>query len=223
VVTAVTTGGVEVSGPEQVVRDPGRLRDGAERALAGGATWLWLLDGSAEERAEALGALLDDAERAEPIGPADVLTGVVLDGRVRIHPHRPPWYRADQVDIAVRAAAERLLPVRATAGPVLVSRAAAEREPPPVAAELSPAGILEWTARILRSGTGYLVADSVSDASGDLDDPMARPRTAARLLFGDAFVRADRIRTAYRVLERMTGLVNEPAPAGPPGSRPPSS
>jgi hypothetical protein len=203
-VCALVSGFAEVPEAGQAIRDPAGLREGVERALNTGAEWIWVLDGSSAPRPGSLAALLDAAGRAACFARPDVLVGVVLDAGGGVHESRPPWYRPDQIDIAMAATGQRLLPIRATAGPALVSRAAAEADLPAARAQLSPGGVLEWTAQILKFGTGYYVPDSESDAVAPLTDPVTDPRTAARLLFGRSFRRFDRVRLGYLLLERVS-------------------
>jgi hypothetical protein len=194
-----------VLGPGQAAlgtqtRRPDETAARLPEALASGSDWLWLLDGSVVPRPGALAALLDGAARARDLEQPAVLTGVVLDARGEVDESWPLWYRRNQVDLAMAASGRRLLPVRAAAGSVLVRRTAALAERPP--ASLDAAAVLEWTARILRSGSGYLVPESEADAVPGVRDPAARPRTAARLLFGGALVGPDRLRYGFELAER---------------------
>jgi hypothetical protein len=187
--------------PDRLVTAARGLRPAVEAACGTGAEWLWLLDGLVVPRPGALAALLDGVARADGLEQPSVLAAVVVDRHGGVDPRHPVWYRPNQIDLAMMAASRRLLPVRAAAGSVLVRADAAVAEPPPPRA-LDPHGVLEWTARILRSGTGYLVPESEGEAVAGARDPAADPRTAGRLLLGGAFVRLDRLRYGYELAER---------------------
>ena len=201
--------------PEAVLRQPGSFRTGLDAALETGATWVWVLDGSVAPRPNALHSLLGALDRVDELPDPAILVGVVRAADGTIEPGRAIWYRRNQIEPAMAAVARRLLPVRATAGPVLVRRGAIEAEPPPPDASLSPSVELEWTARTLRERTGYLVPESESDALGVLEDPLAQPLTAARLMFGGAFARLDRARILYELAERIGTRLTASGSAGP--------
>ena len=168
-------------GVQTVVAD--RLRQGVARALASGADWIWVLDGSAIPRPGALEAL--------------------LAGLGRVDPNRPPWYRRFQIDVALASAESALVPVRGGTAPVLVRSDAAAADPPRRGAPIAPGTVLQWSARLLRSRTGYLVPESESDALATRRDPMLEPATAARLLAGRALVKLDRVGVVLELCERV--------------------
>jgi hypothetical protein len=188
--------------PEKIVRNAGGLRWALEQALAAGTDWIWVLDGSTLPRPRALGSLLDALDRADGLQEADVLSGVTVTPDGQIDKTRSLWYRRSQIDMAITVAERRLLPVRASAGPALVRRRAAAVDLPSRRTAFSAATVLEWTARILRTGTGYLVPESESESTGHGDDPLSNPITALRLLLGRSFVRFDRLTLGYELAER---------------------
>jgi hypothetical protein len=187
--------------PEAVVAEDGGLVRARERALATGADWIWVLDGSAVPRPGALGALVGALERTAGLVEAHLMTGVGVDADGAVAEGATLWYRRDQINVAMDAAARTLLPVRAASGSVLVRRDAAEAEAPPERAGPPSAAVLEWTAWILRGRTGYLVPESESE----LLDATIDARTAARLLFGGALRRFDKLRYGFELAERVTG------------------
>jgi hypothetical protein len=189
--------------PDAYVRDSGGLRQRLERALATGAGWIWVLDGSVVPRAGALLGLLEGLDRAVGLEEPHLMTGVVVTPDGLVDEGRGLWYRRDQIDAAMAASAERLLPVRAASGSVLVRRDAVAAELPRERTPASPAAVLEWTARVLRDRTGYLTPDSESEAVAPGYDPASHPLTAARLVLGGALVRLDRIRYGYELAERL--------------------
>jgi len=191
--------------PDHLVRDGGPLRGRLERALASGADWVWVLDGSVVPREGSLLELLHGLDRVGELQEPHVMTGVVLAPDGLVDEGRVLWYRRNQIDIAMASAEARLLPIRAATGSVLVRRDAVEAELPPERAHLAPAAVLEWTARILRTRTGYLAPESESEAVEPGYDPASDPVTAARLLFGGALQRFDRLRYGFELAERVGG------------------
>jgi hypothetical protein len=180
------------------------LRPGVERALETEAEWIWVLDGESQPRPGALEALFDGLARVDDGLPApSLLSGVVRTEDGLVDPNRTPWYRRFQPDVALRSADRGLVPLRGSPGPVLVHRRAAEAEPPRELAAIGPRGVLEWTTRLLRARTGYLVPESESAASGTLGDPLLAPSVAFRLLFGRAVVGPDRVALALELCERV--------------------
>ncbi|HEX8075420.1 MAG TPA: hypothetical protein VF545_10615 [Thermoleophilaceae bacterium] len=206
--------------PRTVVRDPGGLRAGLERALDTGADWVWVLDGTAAPAPDSLAALLDALEDAAGLPAPVVLAGVVLDSNGRADRGRGVWFHRDRADLALAAAERRLLPVRATAAPALVARGAAESELPARRARLGPSGVFEWTARLLREGAGYLVPAAESRALRTVRDPAGDPLSAIRLLRGRALSGREKLVLGYKLAERAGEWISAPAAAArPPGRR----
>ena len=191
----------EQDGVERVVTGV-RLRAGLESALAGGADWIWVMDGSARPRPGALAALLAGLERVDGLPAPSLLTGVVVGPDGRVPASRAPWYRRFQIHVALDSVDQELLPVRAGIGPALVARDAVAAQLPPARAGLGPAAVLEWTARLLRERTGYLVPASESESDPSAPDPLRSPLTAARLILSGAVVRPDRVAVALELSER---------------------
>jgi hypothetical protein len=183
------------------------------------AEWLWLLDGSAVPRPDALRRLLAAADVAETLpAPAPVLLaskvlapgGSVDDGRV-------PWYRrGGETDLAMRAARLGLLPVRAgRASSLLVRRGAGAAVGPGRGGLAGPGAAMEWTARLLRDGMGYLAPTSVVEATspapwpaqsvgrGGLDDL----RVAATMLAGPGWKRREKLWLAAEAAGRAGAAV----------------
>jgi hypothetical protein len=187
-------------GVETVVAE--RLRQGVVHALGTDAEWIWVLDGSAVPRPGALAALLDGLSRIDGLPPPALLSGIVVTPDGRVDPNRAPWYRRFQIDLALRSADHALAPVRGAPGPVLVHRRAAAPDLPRDGAPITPRSVLEWTTRVLRHRTGYLVTESESDAVDTHGDPLLAPGTAARLLTGRAVVGTDRVALLLELCER---------------------
>ena len=187
--------------PESVVVET-RLLAGLERALASGADWIWVLDGSAAPRPNALQVLLEALDRMDGLPDPALLTGVVITADGRVDPNRSPWYRRFQLDVAMTSADRGLVPVRGCLGPALVDRSAVEATLPHARVRISPSSVLEWTARVLRGPTGYLVPESESETMDAGRDPLRRPATAARLILGGAVGRLEGVAVVLELAER---------------------
>ncbi len=167
------------------------LREGPGVAAHTGATWLWLLDGSALPRPDALERLLADApalprldspqrlhDRATRVGPPSrpvLVAGMVLEPGGGVATGLTGWYRREAAAVAVEAAGRRALPLRAAPlASVLVDAAAAAAAPPPDLRAPGIAASIAWTARLLRDAPGFLVTTSVATAVA----PASWPREA---------------------------------------------
>jgi hypothetical protein len=130
------------------------------RAVASDAEWLWLLAPGARPHGDALRQLLDAVE-PEGAPRATVLAGVLADARGALLDDRVQPAPAIDTAAALRLVGQRLLPLRSAAfAHCLVARAAFERHGLPDAARFGPFAAEEWTARVLRTEPGYLVASS---------------------------------------------------------------
>jgi GT2 family glycosyltransferase len=123
--------------------------------------WFWLLDDDTFPDPDCLAALLDGA-RAAP-RRASILASVVRWKDGRLHPMNQPWLRLRPGGRVAESARAGLAPIRATTFvSALVHRDAVARH------GLPPAGWFVWlddidfTARVLRDGEGYLVPASVA-------------------------------------------------------------
>jgi hypothetical protein len=187
---------------DTTVRIEGTLAAGLRRAAATGAEWIWLLDGASLPAPTALAALLASLERIQGIPAPALLASAVHGGDGGLDPHRASWYRRQPTEVAMAAAERQLLPIRATAGPLLVHRRVIEQGPLPRAKLTALGETLEWTARVLRSEAGYLVPDSQSILSPGARSPGRDRRAALALVLGGAFVGTDRLRVALELIER---------------------
>ena len=126
------------------------------------AVWFWLLDDDSVPRPTALAELLAAVERADATAPPVLMCSRVEwhDGRPHVM-NRPIVQRQGSVRLAGAVRSE-LLPVRAaTWVSLMISRVAVERSGMPPRHFFYQADDIEYTARILRDGTGYYVPASV--------------------------------------------------------------
>jgi hypothetical protein len=181
------------------------------RAAGAGDDWLLVCDRALAPRGAAADALLAAVGRVDGLPAPVLLAAVVVDRAGAVDDGRAAWYRRAPTELAMAAAERRLLPIRAAAGPVLVRAEAASATPPRASAAFEPGELLEWTARLLRDGAGYLVPQSEYTAPSATRDPALRPLTAARLLAGTAFAGTDRLRVAAELFERARRRGRPPA------------
>jgi hypothetical protein len=193
----------QTSPPERVVSGAGGLRSAVESALTTGADWLWLLEGSSAPRREALAAMREALDRLDGLPDPAVLGGVVVTPAGPVDETRSLWYRPNQLEVAMSSVGRRLLPICASSGPALVNARSAQSQLPSRRARLEAGALVEWTARLLRHATGYLVPESEAEATGGWRDPVQEPRVAGRLLLGTAFGWFDRVRLAYELAQRL--------------------
>jgi hypothetical protein len=198
--------------PDHVLSDPLILQSGLTRALAvGDVEWLWLLDGGAEPRADALAALIRAAAPAPELPPVTLLASKVVRNDGALAAGVAPWFRRDGTEVTLAAMARGLLPVRAApASSLLVRREAAATHGLPADTLAAPAAALEWTSRLLRHGTGLLVPASVAvirHAEEWLDqrladDPADDVTASTRVLLGPAWSTKERLRLAVELVAR---------------------
>lgn len=140
----------------------GGFAAGVETAVATGARRLWLLDDDTVARPDTLERLLAAPWREAGLPEPSLLASRVdwTDGRP--HPMNRGIVRRRDPRAYVAAARAGLLPMRATTFvSLLVDARAVERHGPPRKDFFLQADDIEFTARILRHGHGYLVPDSV--------------------------------------------------------------
>jgi len=178
--------------PVAVVRAAALLGSGLAAVRAQRCEWIWLLDGRTRPRADALEQLLRSLDVVPPLPPPVLLVSKVVrpDGTLEVR--LAPWFRRGQTQVTMLSVSRRMLPVRAAYTASLLVRSDAVSLTAGPRAELpADAAALEWTARLLRSGFGYLAPASVAEvrdvpdgvASGWLDQgPLGDARIVAAML-----------------------------------------
>jgi hypothetical protein len=201
------------AGAQTVV--PGELIEVAEplraAALGRDAEWLWLLDGTALPRPDTLASLLEAAAVVDGVPAPAILASAVVGPDGAAVPGHAAWHRRGGTDVAMRAARSGLLPIRAARGGSLLVRAQAARAAgPPWRGTTGPGAALEWTARILRDGHGYLVTASRADAAMPAPwahaalgrTPSEDARLTAAMLLGGACAPKERLWIAGEAVGR---------------------
>lgn len=174
----------------------GGFNAGMAEALRGGADWIWLLDDDTIAAPDALERLVATPWRSAPVPEPDLLASRVnwTDGQP--HPMNQPIVRRRDPKALIDAAAVGLVPMRtATFVSLLVARAAVERRGLPQPHFFFQADDIDFTARVLRNGIGYLVPDSVvehrtasaHDALGDERRFSFHVRNTVYMIRGDAW------------------------------------
>jgi GT2 family glycosyltransferase len=147
---------------EQNVGGAGGFHRGMAWAHARGYEWLWLMDDDTVVRSDTLAALLAGAARA-PGGVPLVLTSQVRWKDERLHPMNAPVPRwRARARMAEGVAAGLLLVRYATFVSTIVRRECIDRFGLPLAHYFLWSDDVEFTARVLRHGPGYLVPQSIA-------------------------------------------------------------
>ena len=153
--------GIEALRLEENIGGAGGYAYGLKQALDRGFDYMWMLDDDAFAEHDALEALLAGIERA-PRRP-DLVTSVVRWRDSRLHPMNQPWLRLNRRAEFAEAAGSGLALIRAaTSVSTMVSSEALRRHGFPPAHFIVWIDDIEWTGRILREGTGYMVPESVT-------------------------------------------------------------
>jgi GT2 family glycosyltransferase len=152
---------VDVLRLEDNLGGAGGFERGIERAHAEGYEWLWLLDDDTLAEERCLETLLAGVARA-PRRPT-VMTSVVRWRDSTLHPMNRPWLRLVPRGRFAEAAAAGLAPIRAaTFVSTMVHRDAVERHGLPPGHYFVWLDDIQYTARILREGHGYIVPESTA-------------------------------------------------------------
>jgi rhamnopyranosyl-N-acetylglucosaminyl-diphospho-decaprenol beta-1,3/1,4-galactofuranosyltransferase len=153
--------GVDVMHLPENLGGAGGFERGLERAHADGHEWMWLLDDDTFADERCLETLLDGVSRA-PRRPS-VMTSVVRWRDSSLHPMNRPWLRLVPRGRFAEAVAAGLAPIRAaTFVSTMVHRDAVARHGLPPGHYFVWLDDIQYTARILRDGDGYIVPESTA-------------------------------------------------------------
>ena len=199
----------------ELVGDDG-LAAALGRAAATGATWLWLLDGSAAPDATTLEALLVPLAHAQSLEDPILLSSMIVTPSGELDTAAPPWPRLFWRENAILGAEHRLAALRAASwGSLLVHRRALSLYGAPRASFAGAGDDLEWTGRMLRETPGYLVPSSVAVRHRRLATHGIRYlRSRLRILRGDGWHGTDRVWFAFVLVRDLSAqLARRPAAA----------
>lgn len=140
----------------------GGFHEGLRAAHEGGSDWIWLMDDDTIPARSCLEALLAALGRVPGPGPALLSSKVVwIDGR--LHPMNCQGFERERTEAVVQASELGLMPLRtATFVSLLVSRRAIDAYGLPLRRYFLWSDDIEYTARILRGASGFLVPASVA-------------------------------------------------------------
>jgi rhamnopyranosyl-N-acetylglucosaminyl-diphospho-decaprenol beta-1,3/1,4-galactofuranosyltransferase len=139
----------------------GGFHEGMKHAYLAGAEWLWLMDDDTIPQPDALAELLAAADRAAHLRP-QLLASKALWTDGRLHPLNVPGIERKRFGRIVGGAELRLLPITtATFASLLVSRTAVARYGLPAKHFFVWSDDIDYTSRVLRDDTGFLVPTSV--------------------------------------------------------------
>jgi rhamnopyranosyl-N-acetylglucosaminyl-diphospho-decaprenol beta-1,3/1,4-galactofuranosyltransferase len=142
----------------------GGFHEGMRDAYARGFDWLWLMDDDTVPTPTALERLLEGRDTASGMGQTPlVLASRVLWTNGSLHPMNTARPALERMGSLVEATSHGLLMIRsASFVSLLVDRRGIERFGLPIKRYFLWSDDVEYTARILRSETGYLVPDSIA-------------------------------------------------------------
>jgi GT2 family glycosyltransferase len=152
---------------EQLERNDGAaggFHEGIRAGMERGGEWLWLMDDDTIPAPDALEQLLRPLNDLGGLPLPSLLASKVVWTDGTLHPKNLPWARLDEgsVEAFVRAADRRLILLRVASWvSILVSRRAVEEHGLPLKHYFIWGEDGEWTARLLKHGTGYMVPASV--------------------------------------------------------------
>lgn len=140
----------------------GGFHEGLRRAHADGADWIWMMDDDTVPTPTCLQELLAAAGTCGGQPPA-LLSSKVLWTDGRLHPMNYPGFERRRTDLVIAASERALMPLRtATFVSLLVHRRTVDKHGLPLKRYFLWSDDIEYTARILRQDTGYIVPASVT-------------------------------------------------------------
>lgn len=155
---------IELRALPENVGGAGGFHEGMRAGLESGEDWLWIMDDDTIPTSDALEQLLGALERIDGLPDPILLASKVVWTDGTLHPKNLPWARLDEqgLETFVAAADRRLVPIRtASFVSVLVRRSAVQAHGLPHRHYFIWGDDGEWTARVLKDATGYLVPASV--------------------------------------------------------------
>ncbi|MDQ3643982.1 MAG: glycosyltransferase [Actinomycetota bacterium] len=142
----------------------GGFHEGISAGMHRGGDWLWLMDDDTIPAPDALEQLLRPLDDLDGLPEPSLLASKVVWTDGTLHPKNLPWARLDEssIETFVSAADRRLVLLRVASWvSILVSRRAVEEHGLPLKHYFIWGEDGEWTARLLKHATGYMVPASV--------------------------------------------------------------
>ncbi len=140
----------------------GGFHAGLAHAHTGGHEWIWLMDDDTMAEPAALEELLQAPVRAGLVRPPALLSSRVVWQDGRLHPMNWPGFEREDTAAVIEGARYGLVPLRtATFVSLLVHRGTIDRHELPLRRYFIWSDDIEYTARVTRHETAYLVPTSV--------------------------------------------------------------
>lgn len=203
--------GIEVLTLRTNVGAGGGFAHGMRRAYEQGHDWIWLLDDDTLADEQCLETLLAGAHRA-PKRPS-LVASVVRWRDSSLHPMNFPWLRLNRRGEFAEAAGAGLALIRtASFVSMIVPREAVAEHGLPPAHYFVWVDDMQWTGRILRKGTGYMVPESTawhwtsrpySTATDSRERFYFKVRNQLWVLRGSSFGGLDRVSYARSYLQSV--------------------
>jgi GT2 family glycosyltransferase len=192
----------------------GGFHEGMRDAYEGEFEWLWVMDDDTIPTPTALEQLLDARDTAAALGqPPSVLASRVVWDDGRLHRMNKTALATNRMDNLVDAASHGLLMIRsASFVSLLVKRTAIERYGLPIKRYFIWTDDIEFTARILRWESGYLVPESVvhhktagpgATAEGPRERFFYYVRNTLYMTRGPAWDTGEKLRLLWRLLTQI--------------------
>ena len=142
----------------------GGFHEGIRAGMQRGGEWLWLMDDDTIPEPDALEQLMAALGRLGSLPQPSLLASKVVWTDGTLHPKNLPWARLDEssLETFVSAVDHRLVLLRTASWvSILVSCRAVEQHGLPLKHYFIWGEDGEWTARLLKHATGYMVPASV--------------------------------------------------------------
>jgi rhamnopyranosyl-N-acetylglucosaminyl-diphospho-decaprenol beta-1,3/1,4-galactofuranosyltransferase len=209
--------GAEAVGLPAGWRTAAGFEAGLRAALGDDQRWLWLLDGSALPRPDALKHLLEPAEASGPLPTPGLVASRVILADGELDPSAAPWPRVKPVEVAIDAYQMGVVAIRtARHGSLLVAREAVAERGLTRVDYVADGDDVEWTGRLLRDSLGLYAPTSVVVRQGPAaaGDPLRELRNRSTMLFGAAFDAHDKRWLAVDLAERALAEARRGRPLG---------
>jgi len=189
----------------------GGFNEGIRAAHARGYDWLWLMDDDTIPEPTALACLEAGHRTASSLGePPSILASRVVWNDGRLHPMNTALPAFQDMDGLVGSASNGLLLIRsASFVSLLLDRRAVDRHGLPIKRYFIWSDDVEFTARILRHESGFLVPDSVvhhktaspyTSAEGSRERFFYAVRNSIYMTRSDAWDMQEKLRVLWMLL-----------------------
>jgi hypothetical protein len=189
---------------------------GLKAALGGDQRWLWLLDGTAVPRPDALEHLLGAADPGEGLPAPALVASLVVLANGGLDPSAAPWPRIEPAELVIDAYSRGVVAIRtARHGSMLVAREAVLDRGLPRCGYVADGDDLEWTGRLLRDSLGLFAPASVAVRESEPSRDQTRElKNRTSMLLGAAFDGAEKRWLALELAEQAVAVARRGRPLG---------